>query len=120
MAPVLVAAGLIVTGCGDDEKDSAATTTAATTTTAAAPAEYAPSRTTCSSTPTRLKTETATLREDAEAYYALAEAARTSTTPSCSPTSRAEVSELVERAAAGLRRANPAYEQMEGVVAGVP
>ena len=68
----------------------------------------------------RLKAETAELREGAEAYYALAEAADFDYATLLED-KRAEV-QGVRR---GARRtdfaaANPAYEEMEGVVAGVP
>ena len=62
---------------------------------------------------------TAKLREGAEAYYALAEAADFDYAALLED-KRAEVQAFVEQAQADFAAANPAYEEMEGVVAGVP
>ena len=67
----------------------------------------------------QLNADAATLREGAEAYYALAEAADFDYTKLLAD-KRAEVQAFVEDAQATFGRANPAYEEMEGVVAGVP
>ena len=67
----------------------------------------------------QLKGETAKLREGAEAYYALAEAADFDYAALLED-KRAEVAAIVEQAQEDFAAANPAYEQMEGVVAGVP
>jgi hypothetical protein len=67
----------------------------------------------------RLGDEAARLREGAEAYYALAEAAGFDYAKLLAG-DRAKVKALVEDAQVAFGRANPAYEEMEGVVAGVP
>lgn len=66
-----------------------------------------------------LQRESAALRRDAEAYHRLAEAVDFDASRLVAER-RAETRELVERMQATFRRANPAYEEMEGVVAGVP
>src|SRR5919108_505439 len=67
----------------------------------------------------RLKDDTATLARDAEAYHALAENADFDYARLLAD-DRAEVASLVERMQRTYIKANPAYEEMEGVVAGVP
>jgi hypothetical protein len=67
----------------------------------------------------QLNAEAAELREGAEAYYALAEAAGFDYGRLLAD-KRADVKAFVEDAQATFGRANPAYEEMEGVVAGVP
>src|SRR5829696_7309079 len=67
----------------------------------------------------QLGTEAANLRKGAEAYYALAEGAGFDYAKLLAG-ERAEVKALIEDAQATFGRANPAYEEMEGVVAGVP
>jgi hypothetical protein len=67
----------------------------------------------------RLKDDTATLARDAEAYHALAEKADFDYARLLAD-QRAEVASLVERMQRTYIKANPAYEEMEGVVAGVP
>ena len=67
----------------------------------------------------QLQGEVTTLRENAEAYYALAEQAGFDYDRLLSE-QRAEVRRLVDRSQKAFGRANPAYEEMEGVVAGVP
>jgi hypothetical protein len=59
------------------------------------------------------------LREDAEAYYALAQQVDFDYARLLADR-RAEVRRLVEELQGGFAKANPAYEEMEGVVAGVP
>ena len=77
------------------------------------------SRTTCSTHTASLQEQTATLAADAEAYHALAEEAGFDYAKLLAE-HRAEVAELVEKLQDDFREANPAYEEMEGVVAGVP
>jgi len=67
----------------------------------------------------RLSADAAKLREGAESYYALAEAAGFDYERLLAE-KRADVKAFVEDAQATFGRANPAYEEMEGVVAGVP
>jgi hypothetical protein len=66
-----------------------------------------------------LQRESASLRRDAEAYHGLARSVGFDADRLIGER-RAEARELVERMQATFRRANPAYEETEGVVAGVP
>jgi nitrous oxide reductase accessory protein NosL len=66
-----------------------------------------------------LRERTDALARDAEAYHAAAEAAGFDYERLLRER-RAEVAGLVEGMQATFREANPAYEEMEGVVAGVP
>jgi hypothetical protein len=67
----------------------------------------------------RLKTDTATLRTDVEAYYELAESADFDY-GALLRDKRSLLAAAVTRIQADYKRANPSYEEMEGVVAGVP
>ena len=67
----------------------------------------------------RLKGETASIREGAEEYHSMAEAAGFDYAKLLRE-NRAAVRSFVEDAQEAFDRANPAYEEMEGVVAGVP
>jgi hypothetical protein len=111
---VLLATG--AAGCGGDGTgDRAATTqpTAAKRTDLAAIKGYLLAHT------ARLVTDTKTLRADAEAYYALAEGADFDYGRLLAD-KRAEVAASVKKLQTDFAEANPAYEEMEGVVAGVP
>jgi hypothetical protein len=66
-----------------------------------------------------LKEQTAALAADAEAYHALAEESGFDYEQLLA-SDREEVAGLVERMQGTFQEANPAYEEMEGVVAGVP
>jgi hypothetical protein len=68
---------------------------------------------------TRLKADTVQIREGAESYYRLAKAAGFDYERLLRE-NRAELRAFVKDAQAAFRRANPSYEEMEGVVAGVP
>jgi hypothetical protein len=67
----------------------------------------------------RLVTETGTLRADAEAYYKLAQGADFDYGRLLAE-QRSEVDTVVKKLQADFAKVNPAYEEMEGVVAGVP
>jgi Imelysin len=67
----------------------------------------------------RLKANTVDIREGAESYFRLAKAAGFDYGRLLRE-KRAEVRAFVDDAQAAFRRANPSYEEMEGVVAGVP
>jgi hypothetical protein len=67
----------------------------------------------------RLKRDTAEIRRGAEAYYRLAKAANFDY-ERLLRTNRRDVRQFVTQAQAAFRRANASYEEMEGVVAGVP
>ena len=115
LCAVLVAIGCAAgaAACGDDEAPSA-------TPAAQRPAgDLQPVRAFLLEHTERLDAEAAKLREGAEAYYALAEAAGFDYAKLLAD-KRPEVKAFVDEAQATFGRANPAYEQMEGVVAGVP
>jgi hypothetical protein len=115
LCAVLVALGCAVgmAACGDDEEP---TTSAA----AEQPADdLRPVKDFLLEHTERLSADAAKLREGAESYYALAEAAGFDYEWLLAE-KRADVKAFVEDAQATFGRANPAYEEMEGVVAGVP
>jgi hypothetical protein len=122
-APLAVAAALLFSACGSDDDDDAAggggdgaTTTAAG---GAAPADYAAVKGYLAEHTARLVTETGKLREGAQQYYDLAESVDFDPERLLSDHAD-EVAPIIERLQADFRAANPAYEEMEGVVAGVP
>jgi hypothetical protein len=103
-------------GCGGSDGKSTDTQRAATTASAAdlsAIKQYLLQHTEL------LVTDVAALREDAEAYYASAKQADFDYAKLLYD-NRSEVRGLVKDLQEGFAKANPAYEQMEGVVAGVP
>jgi hypothetical protein len=112
---VALVAAAALAGCGGDDSDSAAekTPAAAAGTDLGAIKEYLLDHT------TDLQEQTATLAADADAYHAAAEEAGFDYEKLLADR-REEVAGMVEKMQATFRTANPAYEQMEGVVAGVP
>jgi hypothetical protein len=103
-------------GCGgEDEPEPAAEETPA----AAEQADLGAIKDYLASHTASLKEHTATLATDAEAYHALAEEAGFDYDELLAD-SREEVAGLIQKMQASFREANPAYEEMEGVVAGVP
>jgi hypothetical protein len=117
-ASAILAAGaaLVAAGCGgnDDEPGAGAQRPAA-----AKSADLSAIKDYLLAHTERLVTETSALRADAEAYYKLAEAADFDYGRLLAG-QRSEVDAVVKRLQAGFAKANPAYEEMEGVVAGVP
>ncbi len=115
-ALVAIGCAMGVAACGDDEEPNATSTAAE----AQQPAEdLQPIKDFLLAHTESLGAEAAKLREGAEEYHALAEAAGFDYEQLLADR-RAEVKALVEEAQATFGRANPAYEEMEGVVAGVP
>jgi len=106
----------VLAGCGGDD---AADTTAAQATPAAAATDLGPIKDYLLEHSAKLKADTATLAEDADAYYQLAKSVDFDYAKLLAD-HREEVSEQLKGMQATFREANPAYEQMEGVVAGVP
>jgi hypothetical protein len=109
-------AALGAAGCGGSDDKSTETQRSATTASAAdlsAIKQYLLQHTEL------LVTDVSALREDAEAYYALAKQADFDYGRLLA-NNRSEVRGLVKDVQDGFAKANPAYEQMEGVVAGVP
>ena len=114
LAALLAAATTALAACGNDvEAPPAARAAASEATQLAAVKRYLTDHT------AELVNIAAGLRENAAKYDALAKAAGYDYAKLLE-TKRAEVTALVEAGQAGFAKANPAYEQMEGVVAGVP
>ena len=112
----LVALG--VAGCGGNDDDGGGATatqaaTAAKGTDLSAIKDYLLAHT------ERLVADTGKLRADAEAYYALAKGADFDYGRLLAD-KRSEVAATVKKLQTDFADANPAYEEMEGVVAGVP
>ena len=113
---VLVAAALAVAACGDDDNgtpEGPAETEATQDAGLAAIKGYLLEHT------ERLVEDSAEIRAGAEDYHRLARAARFDYARLLDA-NREEVRALVEGAQASFAKANPSYEEMEGVVAGVP
>jgi uncharacterized protein (UPF0335 family) len=113
LSAVTVLAGAAGCGGGDDQPTGSSKATPAEGTDLGAIKAYLLEHT------ERLQGETATLRRDAEAYFALAKGVGFDHA-ALLRRHRDEVRELVERSQETFARANPSYERMEGVVAGVP
>jgi Imelysin len=112
-ALVAVGCAMGVAACGDDEEPTP-------TPAAERPADdLQPVKDFLLEHTERLNAETAKLREQAEAYHQLAEDAGFDYEQLLAD-KRAEVKAFVEDAQKSFAAANPAYEEMEGVVAGVP
>jgi hypothetical protein len=111
----LVALGAAGCGGNDDDKDGAATArpAAAKGTDLGAIKDYLLAHT------ERLVADTGRLRADAEAYYALAKGTGFDYGKLLAD-KRGEVAAAVKKLQTDFAAANPAYEEMEGVVAGVP
>ena len=110
------AAALGVAGCGGSDDDKADTRPAAAT---AAGANLGAIKSYLLQHTTQLVTDVSALRADAEAYYALARQSDFDYARLLQGR-RSEVRALVKKMQDGFAKANPAYEEMEGVVAGVP
>jgi Imelysin len=117
LATLLVVAALApaVVACGDDD-DSAATET--TGSAAAAEADLGAIKGYLTEHSAALAEETAKLKEQGQAYYDLANSADFDYARMLEE-NREEVAGILEDAKATYVRANPAYEEMEGIVAGV-
>ena len=118
---VLVALALVASmglvACGDDDDESAEQQ--AETAAANRGADLAAIKAYLLEHTERLVADTGEIRSGAEDYYALAKAADFDYARLLEE-NRDEVRGLVEDAQAGFTKANPSYEEMEGVVAGVP
>jgi hypothetical protein len=112
---VALVAAAALAGCGGDDAEPAADKPAAAAATPdlGAIKEYLLDHT------TDLQEQTATLAADAEAYHAAAEEAGFDYAQLLADR-REEVAGMVGKMQETFRAANPAYEEMEGVVAGVP
>ena len=114
-ALAMVIAMAAIAGCGGDDPEPASETPAASVqgTDLGAIKDYLLQHT------DDLEAQTATLAQDADAYHAAAEAVDFDYARLLDE-QRDDVAGLVEKMQATFREANPAYEQTEGVVAGVP
>jgi hypothetical protein len=115
MMPAFALGALLFAGCGSGNDDTTTPTPAAERPSA----NLQPIKDYLLDHTTQLKTDVAALRKGAEDYYAMAKAADFDYAKLLE-TRRADVEKLVETAQKSFADANPAYEQMEGVVAGVP
>jgi hypothetical protein len=114
LLPLLcLALALALTACGDDDETGSAEEDAA------ASAELGAIKTFLTDHTARLVADTGAIRENAEAYHRLAEESAFDYRRLLAQ-ERSEVASLVSEAQEGFRAANPSYEEMEGVVAGVP
>jgi hypothetical protein len=120
LAAAAVAVGLAtgVGACGGDDESEQADAEQAVTQ-ASSDKQLAAIKTYLLEHTERLKADTAAIRENAEAYYQLAEDSNFDYDRMLEER-RSVVQETVKEAQDGFQRANPAYEEMEGVVAGVP
>jgi hypothetical protein len=114
LASICLALAVLPAGCGDDSEPGSQTST-----TAGAGAELGAIKAFLTDHTARLVADTAAIREDAEEYHRLAEQAGFDYGRMLDE-NRAEVEAFVKKAQEGFRAANPSYEEMEGVVAGVP
>jgi hypothetical protein len=114
-ALVAIGCAMGAAACGDDEEPTPPASTAA----GQGADELQPVKDFLLAHTESLGAEATRLREGAERYHALAEAAGFDYAKLLEQ-KRAEVRAFVEDAQETFARANPAYEEMEGVVAGVP
>ena len=111
----LIASAIVLAGCGGDDSDKTASTK-----TAAGPAiDLSAVKGYLLDHTVRLKRDTAEVQKTAAAYDKLA-ARYDYDHARMLGEARPEVARLVRSLQDGFAKANPAYEEMEGVVAGVP
>jgi hypothetical protein len=118
LAAAACALALALVACGDDD-DSSSDGNTDTASNAAEGANLAAIKDYLLDHTERLVADTAAVRENAEAYYDLAKA-NDFDYQALLADNREQVAELVGQAQDGFAKANPSYEEMEGVVAGVP
>jgi hypothetical protein len=118
LATAVCALALALVACGDDD-DSSSDGNTDTASNAAEGANLAAIKDYLLDHTERLVADTAAVRENAEAYYDLAKA-NDFDYQALLADDREQVAELVGQAQDGFAKANPSYEEMEGVVAGVP
>src|SRR5918994_68017 len=109
----LIALAIVATGCGGDDDDETTSAAAHGSANLTAVKDYLTDHS------ARLAEQTATLRELGEEYHELAEAAGFDYQRLLSE-NREGVQRILEESKAKFTEANPAYEEMEGIVAGVP
>jgi hypothetical protein len=109
----LTALAILAIGCGGDDDDEMTSAAAGGSANLTAVKGY------LTDPSARLAEQAATLRELGEEYYGLAEAAGFDYQRLLSE-NREDVQRILEESKATFTEANPAYEEMEGIVAGVP
>ena len=112
-----VAFALLAAGCGDDDS-SESDDGAATSTTSAGAADLGAIKSYLTDHSAALGEQTEALARDGKAYYALAKGAGFDHARMLEE-NRGEVEAILARSKDAYRKANPAYEEMEGIVAGV-
>ncbi len=113
LAAAVCALAVGLAACGDDDPKSEPDRPAAAGADLAAIKDYLLEHT------EQLVTDSGAIRQNAEDYYKLAKSTDFDY-GALLEEHRAEVRRLIEQGQEGFARANPSYEQMEGVVAGVP
>jgi hypothetical protein len=110
----------ILAGCGgDDETTSTSASSSDSGASGEESTELAAIKTYLEDHSAELKEQTAILKEAADEYYALAEEADFDYEKMLED-NREEVQEILKKGQDAYIAANPAYEEMEGIVAGVP
>ena len=117
-AAAVTAVALGIAACGGDD-EPAEDTTATQSQEAKQAEDLAAIKTYLLEHTERLVADTGAIRQGAERYHALAEQANFDYAKLLEA-NREEVQTLVKGAQDGFTKANPSYEEMEGVVAGVP
>jgi hypothetical protein len=117
LAAALCALALGLAACGDDDDSSSDGSTTAGST--AEGANLAAIKDYLLDHTERLVTDSGAVRQNAEAYHRLAKSTDFDYARLLDE-HRDEVAMLVKQAQDGFAKANPSYEEMEGVVAGVP
>ena len=112
IAALIAVAGLAAAGCGDDDPGDA-TTAESSGADLAAVKDYLTEHT------ADLSEHVAALRAHGESYYELAESVDFDYERLMDQHGD-EVAKLLDASKQAFRKANPAYEEMEGIVAGVP
>jgi hypothetical protein len=105
--------GLAVAGCGDEDDGEETTTSQSSSADLTAVKDYLAEHS------ADLAEQVAALRANGESYYELAESVDFDYERLMDQHGE-EVAKLLESSKEAFRKANPAYEEMEGIVAGVP
>ena len=113
VAAPLAAMVILASGCGGDDDDSTDTTSSDGGTDLTAVKDYLTDHS------ARLAEQATTMRELGDEYYELAEQAEFDYQRLLSE-NREQVQRILEASKAAFVEANPAYEEAEGIVAGVP
>ena len=113
MGAIALAAALFVAGCGDDDDESASAAASSSAGELGAIKQYLTEHS------AELAAQTEILKQQGERYYDLVEAADFDY-DALLRESGEEMEEILTTSKEAFEVANPAYEEMEGIVAGVP